>query len=160
MKILFPFFAFFIISCSSNPKAALTGDLAVGVEESGTLEQETPVSYSITVEDNTYIAGWVDQISVDVVVSLLNEDDEEIDSFDNPAIGHELFTFSIEEAGTYHLEVTPFEDKSGDYTIMISVVEPIATDRNERADQLLSMYSKDVPGAVIGAIPQTGDQRI
>jgi CubicO group peptidase (beta-lactamase class C family) len=152
MKILFAFFALFIISCSSNPKATLTGDLAVGIEKAGTLEQETPVSYSITVDDNTYIAGWVDQISVDVVVSLLNESDEEIDSFDNPAKGHEPFTFSIEEAGTYRLEVTPFEEEAGDYTVMISVVEPIATDRNERVDQLLSMYSKDVPGAVIGII--------
>jgi len=152
MKILLPFFTLFIISCSFNPKTTLTGDLAVGVEKTGFLEQETPASYSITVDDNTYIAGWVDQISVDVVVALLNEDDEEIDSFDNPAKGHEPFTFSIEEAGTYRLEVKPFEEESGDYTIMISVAEPIATDRNKRADQLLSMYSKDVPGAVIGVV--------
>jgi CubicO group peptidase (beta-lactamase class C family) len=152
MKILFAFFALFIISCSSNPKATLTGDLAVGIEKAGTLEQETSVSYSITVDDNTYIAGWVDQISVDVVVSLLDKDDEEIDSFDNPAKGHEPFTFSIEDAGTYRLKVTPFEEESGDYTMIINVVEPIATDRNERADQLLSMYSQDVPGAVIGVI--------
>jgi CubicO group peptidase (beta-lactamase class C family) len=152
MKILLPFFAVLIISCSSNPKATLTGDLAVGVEKPGTLEKETPVSYSITVDDNTYISGWVDQISVDVVVSLFNENDEEIDSFDNPAEGHEPFTFSIEKAGTYLIEVKPFEDKSGEYTMMISIVEPIATDRNGRADQLLSMYSKNVPGAVIGII--------
>ena len=152
MKILLSFFTLFIISCSSNPKAILTGDLAVGVEKNGFLEQETPASYSITVDDNTYIAGWVDQISVDVVVSLLNEDDEEIDSFDNPAKGHEPFTFSIEDAGTYRLTVTPFKEESGDYAMMISVVEPIATDRNKRADQLLSMYSKDVPGAVIGVV--------
>jgi CubicO group peptidase (beta-lactamase class C family) len=152
MKILLPFVIIFIISCSSNPTATIKGDLAVGAEKSGTLKKETPVSYSITVEDNTYIAGWVDQISVDVVVTLLNEDDEEIITFDNPAKGHEPFSFSIEEAGIYRLEVTPFEEESGDYTIMISVVEPIATNRNERADQLLSMYSKDVPGAVIGVV--------
>jgi len=152
MKILLPFFAILIISCSSNPTASLTGDLAVGEEASGTLEQDVAKSYSITVEENTYITGWVDQVSVDVVVSLFNQDDEEIDSFDDPAEGHEPFAFSIEEGGTYRLEVAPFEEKTGDYTVIIAVVEPIATERNKRADQLLSLYAKDVPGAVIGII--------
>lgn len=152
MKILLPFFAILIISCSSNPTASLSGDLSVGKEISGTLEQEVAKSYSITVEDNTYITGWVDQVSVDVVVSLFNQGDEKIDSFDDPAKGHEPFAFSIEEGGTYRIEVAPFEEESGDYTVMIEVVEPIATERNKRADQLLSLYTKDVPGAVIGII--------
>jgi CubicO group peptidase (beta-lactamase class C family) len=152
MKILLPFFAILIISCSSNPTASLSGDLSVGKEASGTLEQEVAKSYNITVEDNTYITGWVDQVSVDVVVSLFNQDDEEIDSFDDPAEGHEPFAFSIEEGGAYRLEVAPFEENTGDYTVIIAVVEPIASERNKRADQLLSLYAKDVPGAVIGII--------
>jgi len=152
MKFFLPLLALFVISCNSNPTATLTGDLAVGTETTGTLEKETPKSYSITVDDNTYITGYVDQVSVDVVVTLFNEADEEIDSFDNPAEGHEPFNFSVEEGGTYRFEVAPFEEDSGDYSVMISLVAPIATDPGGRTDQLMALFSNDVPGGVIGVI--------
>ncbi|MEP2935873.1 MAG: serine hydrolase domain-containing protein [Gilvibacter sp.] len=152
MKFLMPLVAILIASCSSNPSVSLTGDLAVGTETTGSLEKETPKSYSITVPDNTFITGYVDQVSVDVIVSLFNEADEEIDSFDNPAEGHEPFNFSIEEGGTYRFEVAPFEEGAGDYSVMISLAEAIATDRNSRADQLMALFSNDVPGGVIGII--------
>lgn len=152
MRFLFLLVAILIASCSSNPSTTLTGDLVVGTQTDGTLEKETPNSYSITVSDNTFITGYVNQVSVDVIVSLYDSEDQKIDSFDNPAQGHEPFNFSIEEGGTYRFEVAPFEEGSGDYSVMINVAEPISTDRNGRADQLMSLFSKDLPGAVIGII--------
>jgi CubicO group peptidase (beta-lactamase class C family) len=85
-------------------------------------------------------------------VKLFNEANEEIGSFDGPATGPERFSFSVNKTGAYRLEVSPFQDKSGEYSIQIDKVEPIASDPAKRVDQLLAFYSNNEPGAVIGVI--------
>ncbi len=50
------------------------------------------------------------------------------------------------------MEVAPFKEESGDYSIVIETVEAIASEPSKRIDQLLSFYSNDAPGAVIGVI--------
>ncbi len=152
MKFALPFVALVIFSCSSGPTATLDGDIALNTPISGTLEENTPASYSIEVAPNTFLAGSVDQLTVDVVVTLYDGEDKEIASFDDPARGLENFMFSMEEGGTYRLEVSPFKDETGDYSVLINTVEPIATNKNARADQLLSLFDDDAPGAVIGIV--------
>ena len=139
-------------SCQQSPKMSISGDLEVGKEQLGTLLQKTPMSYKIQLDSNAFVLGNVNQKTVDVVVKLFNETGEEIASFDNPARGLEHFSFSINKTGTYRLDVEPFEEESGDYSIIIDKVEPIAMDSDKRVDQLLSFYSNNEPGAVIGII--------
>ncbi len=141
-----------LISCQQNPKMIISGDLEIGIEQSGSLLQKTPKSYEIQLDSNAFIMGSVNQKTVDVVVKLYNEDNEEIENFDNPARGPELFSFSIHKTGNYRLEIEPFKEESGDYSIIIDKVEPIASDPVKRVDQLLSFYSDNEPGAVIGVI--------
>ncbi len=155
MKKILPslFLAFLvIISCKQEPKANISGDLEIGIEQSGTLKQKVAKSYQIQLDSNSFMSGAVNQKTVDVVVKLFNEKDEEIDVFDGPARGLELFSFTINKTGNYRLEIEPFEEESGDYSILIEAVEPAATDPSKRVDQLLKFYSKDAPGAVIGVI--------
>ena len=140
------------ISCQQNPKMNVSGDLEIGVEQFGSLLQKTSKSYEIQLDSNAFVLGSVNQKTVDVIVKLVDDANKEVASFDGPARGLEFFSFNIKKTGTYRLEVEPFEEQSGDYSIIIDKVEPIATDPSNRVDQLLSFYSNDQPGAVIGVI--------
>lgn len=142
----------FIFSCATEPEINYSGDLEIGVEKDGTLKQEGKESYEIQVDSNAFITGYVNQKTVDVVVKLFNEDNEEIANFDNPARGLELFSFTIDKTGTYTIDVEAFEEESGDYSIKINEIQQVATKPSEKVDQLVSFYSGDAPGAVIGVV--------
>tara|TARA_R110001632_G_scaffold10505_8_gene38843 strand:- start:7890 stop:9872 length:1983 start_codon:yes stop_codon:yes gene_type:complete len=142
----------FLISCQQNPKMNFSGDLEIGVEQSGSLLQKISKPYEIQLDSNSFILGSVNQKTVDVIVKLVDDENKEVGSFDGPARGLEYFSFNIKKSGTYRLEVEPFEEQSGDYSIIIDKVESIATDRSKRVDQLFSFYSNDQPGAVIGVV--------
>jgi CubicO group peptidase (beta-lactamase class C family) len=153
MKIILPIVLLaFLVSCQQSPKMKISGDLEIGVEQFGNLQKKTPKSFEIQLDSNAFVLGVVNQKTVDVVVKLFNEANEEIGSFDGPATGPERFSFSVNKTGAYRLEVSPFQDKSGEYSIQIDKVEPIASDPAKRVDQLLAFYSNNEPGAVIGVI--------
>jgi len=153
MKAIIPILLLTLfISCQQNPKMNVSGDLEIGVEQSGSLLQKTSKPYEIQLDSNAFVLGSVNQKTVDVIVKLVDDANKEVASFDGPARGREYFSFNIKKTGTYRLEVEPFEEQSGDYSIIIDKVEPIATDPSNRVDQLLSFYSNDQPGAVIGVI--------
>ena len=153
MKSIIPILLLtFFISCQQNPKMNNSSDLEIGIEQSGSLLQKTSKSYEIQLDSNAFVLGSVNQKTVDVIVKLVDDANKEVASFDGPARGLEYFSFNINKTGTYRLEVEPFEEQSGDYSIIIDKVEPIATDPSKRVDQLLSFYSNDQPGAVIGVI--------
>jgi len=153
MKIILPIVLLaFLVSCQQSPKMKISGDLEIGVEQFGNLQKKTPKSFEIQLDSNAFVLGVVNQKTVDVVVKLFNEANEEIGSFDGPATGPERFSFSVDKTGAYRLEVIPFKDESGEYSIQIDKVEPIASDPAKRVDQLLVFYSNNEPGAVIGVI--------
>jgi CubicO group peptidase (beta-lactamase class C family) len=153
MKKLLPFFAILLIlSCSESNRIELKGDLQIGQSTEGTLEKKTPVSYNLELDSNTFLYGAVEQVSVDVVVSLYDSEDQLVESFDGPASGPEYFSYTIDETGSYRLEIAPFEETSGDYSIRIDKVEPVAKEPNRRVDQLFAFYTGDAPGAVAGVI--------
>ena len=104
----------FILACTTSQKLNFSGDLEIGVEESGTLNEKEPKSYQLQLDSNTYLYGFVNQITVDAVVNLYDADDELIRSFDSPARGPEPFSYEIDKTGTYRLEVAPFEETSGE----------------------------------------------
>ena len=71
-------------------------------------------------------------------------------------INYKLITtrriIGLKRTGKYTLDVKPFKEESGKYTILIKNVEPIANDPGKRVDQLMSFYSGDAPGACIGVM--------
>ena len=144
--------SFLLFSCSPQPTVNFSGDLEIGTEQSGSLEQDGLQSYALQLDSSTFLYGYVDQVSVDVIVELKDEEGEVIQSFDGPAKGPEHFSFEIDKTGAYTLDVKPFEEGSGDYTVLIQGADPIATDPAKRVDQLLTAYSDDAPGAVIGVM--------
>ncbi len=129
-----------------------------GQEVSDSLSSNSTHSYSINLDSDQFIYGKVEQKTVDVVVKIFDEQNEKIAEFDGPARGRETFLFETESSGKYKLEVTPFEKEQGEYSISISMVEPLATVPAERVEQLMTPYTgKDVPGA---AVIVTKDEKV
>ncbi len=127
----------FAISMSTLIITALLGmtalaqqaPLEVGQTVSGSFaEGATAVLYPIEVEDDSFLFGDVNQISVDVVVRILDPDGKEVGEFDRPARGPESFTKRLEKGGTYQIEVAPFEGATGEYEVRIHRLEPLATE--------------------------------
>ncbi len=117
------------------------------------LSAESKHTYSLSVGQNRYVYGFVDQISVDVVVRILGSDGDLLYTFDSPARGPESFQFLTSEADTYTIEVTPFEKAEGRYSISLVTDEPRASRPARLVDQLMQPYSgDDRPGAVVSVL--------
>lgn len=145
--------ALFMAACNLNDAVKFSGDLSLGEVVEGKLELEKPDTFYFDFGADTYIYGVCNQLTVDVVVTLYDSAGTSLGSFDGPAVGPEEFNFEISEAGRYMLEIAPFEEKTGDYTLELKLVEPVATDPAKRADQLMYAYTgDDIPGGVIGVI--------
>ena len=141
-----------VISCENKQSVNYSGDLKIGVEQSDSLSQKEVKSYTLKLDSGTYLYGYVNQISVDVIVELKDDQKENVASFNGSATGLENFSFEIDKSGTYTLEIKAFEEQSGSYKVILMDVEPIASDPEKRVDQLMTFYSDDNPGASIGVL--------
>ncbi len=125
-------------------------ELREGRTLSGILAEGDTARYAFEVGDDFFFYGEVNQISVDVIVRLLDTDGNLLGRYDTPSRGGERFTRRMREAGVYTIEVIPFEDETGDYTITLHRVEPIETDPKRLTDQFMAPYDEDdSPGAVV-----------
>jgi CubicO group peptidase (beta-lactamase class C family) len=110
-------------------------------------------AFTLDVTAGSFARGAVDQVSVDVVVTVTGPDGARVARFDGPAEGEEFYAFDAEEPGTYRIEVAPFEEGNGRYAFELAAVEPIASDPGERVDQLFAGFDRPgVPGAVVGVV--------
>ncbi|MEM7517829.1 MAG: serine hydrolase domain-containing protein, partial [Planctomycetota bacterium] len=127
--------------------------LATGTSFADDLVTGESHDFLLDVGEEFFIAGSVDQRTVDVVVRVYGPDEVLIDEFDGPGEGPEPFTFESEEAGTYRVEVSPFEEEVGEYTISLQVLQPIAKTGPGRVDQLMATYSiPGTPGGVVSVV--------
>ncbi len=155
----FQFFLFLLISLSLSALVAQentavpSGPLQLNIAQSDSLSPKTPHAYTLDLQADQFVFGQVNQISVDVMVTVQGPDGETLFTFDNPARGPEPFYFTTTASGSYTIEVKPFQAESGQYSIELKRQEPIATVPGKRVDQLmLAHVSKESPGAVIAVI--------
>ncbi len=94
-------------------------------------------TFRLDLDSGAFVYGFVDQRSVDVEVVVFGPDKSKLASFDNPRRGKELFRFKAIQSGIQKLVVAPFEENTGDYTLMLSGVEPAASDVEGVADQFV-----------------------
>jgi CubicO group peptidase (beta-lactamase class C family) len=128
--------------------AQTTTPLKVGDEIDDALKTGETDVFTLTIDADQFVFGYADQKTVDVVITVKGPDGTPVASFDSPARGHENFQFNTEDAGQYTFEITPFEEEEGDYSLLVSHVEPVAKEPAARVDQLMMQYSgNDVPGA-------------
>ncbi len=120
---------------------------------SDSLPPEAMHPYTIEVKADQFCYGLVNQISVDVVITVQGPDGQTVRTFDNPARGPEPVHFDSKEAGVYRIEVKPFEDQMGRYSIELKRLEPKAKDPRKRVDQLVTpLIGKNTPGAVVAIV--------
>lgn len=153
MSRMRPFSLVIALALSGLPASAQV--LTPGHRIPGSLSALSKAAYTLDVGKDVYVYGFVDQLSVDVVVRILAPDSTEIASFDSPARGPEPFQFTSKVEGTYTIEVRPFEGAEGDYVMVLVASEPKATDPAALVDQLMTPFTgDDRPGAVISVVKE------
>jgi CubicO group peptidase (beta-lactamase class C family) len=136
------------LKIDSEPSAFGQGEITASA-----LEKKGLDTYHIDLEEGTFVFGEANQLTVDVVVTIFDPEGEKVSSFDSPARGPEMFHFDTESSGRYKIEVEPFEDEHGEYTMLLKIVEPTATDPIKRVDQIMAPYDgDDIPGGVVAVV--------
>lgn len=154
-------FLVFISACSSpSPKGLLPGsELRVGeVTPVKSITAHAADTFKLVLDSGMLVYGYADQKTFDAIVEIYNTEKGKIASYDNPARGPEYFRFRTRKAGVYRLVVTPFEEQSGDYTLVVNGAEPIATTPEGAADQFIKAFvgpDEKAPGAAV-AVMQDG----
>jgi CubicO group peptidase (beta-lactamase class C family) len=117
------------------------------------LEVHGQADYATDLEANNFVYGEIDQVDFDVKVTVLDPSGNIVGTFDGSARGAEPIQFESKTAGRFTIRIEGFEDQSGSYSIALERAEPVATDPQERLDQLLSAYVGDsTPGAIVAVI--------
>lgn len=147
MKKLITMLSFLIIPVLIAEAQEIT-QFEIGQEIENELQSGETDLFTLTLEGDYFVFGYANQLTVDVVITIIGPNGEEVGTFDYPARGRESFQFNTEQAGDYVFEISPFEEEEGDYSLLVSYAEPIASDPEDRSDQLMAQYSgEDVPGA-------------
>ncbi len=143
---------------SLNPAWTLaqsTTALAVDHEVTGSLAAGAADSYTVDLGEGFFVYGTADQKTVDVVVTIYDDEGEIVGTFDGPPRGYEPFQFETKAAGTYRIEIAPFEDEAGEYTLRLRRAEPIASTPEARVDQLMVAYDDPrTPGGVVAVVKE------
>jgi len=149
--------ALFLFASLASPGFAQQS-LEVGQVRSGSVAPGDTVRFTFEAGDDFILYGEVEQIDADVVVSLVNEEGQQVGPvWDVTGRGAEALTAVLDEAGEYTLRVTAFEDEEGDFEIELFMLEAKAEDPAELADQL--MYAYDREGSPGGALRVWRDGR-
>ena len=127
--------------------------LSLGQSLDGTLESDGQDEYVADLPSGSFVYGEVDQIDVDVAVTVLDPNGDIIGSFNGSARGADPLQLETKTEGRYTFRIEPYEEQSGSYRISLQRIEPVATDPAERLDQLLSAYAgNDTPGAIVAVM--------
>ncbi|HSM36567.1 MAG TPA: serine hydrolase [Longimicrobiales bacterium] len=126
---------------------------AVGAVVADSLAAAATHAFTLEVAGGTFVRGSVEQVSVDVVVTVKGPGGNTVARFDGPAEGPEFYAFDADDPGTYRIEVAPFEEGTGRYAFSLAAAEPIAEEPAARVDQLFAGFDRPgVPGAVVGVV--------
>ena len=115
-------------------------------------------AYALRLAAGQFVLGTAHQQGVDVVVTVTRPDGGGEGAFDGSARGPEAFSFRTRDAGTYRIEITPFEDReTGSYVLVLDRIEPAATTPAGRIDQLFAAWDRPgSPGAAV-AVARGGE---
>ncbi len=139
-----------ILASGTDLEAQEPVPLRVGESLTGSLSAGDTLRYTLDTEPDYLVRGVVDQRTVNVAVRVLRPDRSQLQSVDVRVRGAEPFQFETEKEGAYELEVVPVDEEEGDFEIRLDRLEPLSSDPEELAEQLLSAYDgPDSPGAAV-----------
>lgn len=140
----------FLLS-QANDESSIT--LRMNNSLKGQLAKKEVKPYKITTQKGNFVYGFVDQINVDVVVTIIDPNGKKVATFDGPGVGPEHFQFEAKASGDFVIKVSPFKEEEGNYSIVLKRAEPIAKEPEKRVDQLMAAYdNNETPGGVVGVI--------
>jgi CubicO group peptidase (beta-lactamase class C family) len=145
-------FSFLLIAAISFAQTSVQTEQPITVGETieNYLSADEVHTYTLEIEEEQFVHGYIIQKSVDVVVTIYNPEGNKAAEFDASTVGRDSFQFNTKIAGTYRIEITPFEEDEGEYSIRVEVAEPIATEPAARLNQMMVEYTgDDVPGAAV-----------
>ncbi|WP_372902723.1 serine hydrolase domain-containing protein [Rhodohalobacter sp.] len=145
-------FSFLLVAATSFAQTSVQSEQPITVGESieNSLSAGSVHTYPLELEEEQFVHGFVIQESVDAVVTIYSPTGEKAAEFDASAVGRDSFQFNTKNAGTYRIEIKPFKEDEGEYSIRVDVVEPIATEPAARINQMMVEYTgDDVPGAAV-----------
>ncbi len=120
---------------------------------SGSLSTGDTARYTVQADEDDFILGEVNQISIDVTIRILDPDDTQLGRIGGLGRGHQRFSGRTSASGTYTVELIATDDdgdETGDYQITLLRHEPIATDPAKLTDQMMSRFDgPNSPGAAI-----------
>ncbi len=140
--------------------AAQSAELEVGRTLPGTLAAGDTARYTIDADENDFILGEVNQISVDVTARVLDPEGTQVGRFGGLGRGVQRFGGRPDGAGVHTLELFVAGDDAeagGRYEVTLLRREPVATDPEELADQIMSRF--DGPHSPGGAVRAWRDGR-
>ena len=127
--------------------------LAVNRAQSDSLGPDDMHAFTMQLQGDRFVTAEVEQHSMDVVVTVKAPDGSTVTRIDFSSRGPEPFQFESEAAGSYRIELTPYERQTGRYTLLINRVDPLATRPADRVDQIMTRYANPgTPGAVVGVV--------
>ena len=148
-----PLFAAFALSLAAGHLAAQTTELQRGRTLPGSLTAGDTARYTIQADEDDFVLGEVNQISIDVTIRVLDPDGAQVGRFGGLGRGPERFGGRTSTAGTYTAELFYLgddEDAAGDYEITLLRHEDIATDPKKLADQMMARFDGEhSPGAAV-----------
>ncbi len=125
--------------------------LRAGSVARGSLAEGDTISYTIDAGPNYFVLGDVRDLSVDVVVQVVNPEGQYV-ARRSSGIDHApaVFMLTTKRAGQYRIDVIAGEGKAGDFEISLARLEAAETDPSKLVDQLMARYDRDdAPGAAV-----------
>ena len=154
------FLAIFCYACAPSPTKdgfhADQSDVKVGVPtDVRTLARHAADTFRLSLDKGMLVYGNADQRTVDVMVEVFNPRKQKVGSYDSPARGPEQFWLKTDTAGVFKVVVSPYEENTGEYTLLVAGAEPIATTPDGVAQQFIRSFmgtEPRMPGASVAVM--------
>ena len=148
-----PLLAALLVFLTAGPLFAQATELRRGRTLTGTLSAGDTVRYTFEADEDDFVLGEVNQISVDVTMRVLGPDGDQRARFGGLGRGHERFGGRTSAAGPYTVELFAAGDEgdeSGNYEITLLRHERVATNPKKLTDQMMARFDADhSPGAAV-----------
>ena len=142
-----------LLAVANGAASAQTTELQRGRTLAGELTTGDTIRYTVVANQNDFVLGEVNQISIDVTVRVLDPERTQLGRFAGLGRGPQRFSGRTTSSGTHTVELFAADDdadETGDYEITLLRHEPVATDPEQLADQLMARFDgPESPGAAV-----------
>ena len=156
-----------LVVVAATDLSAQTTELRRGRTVAATLVHGDTARYTFDADEDRFVLGEVNQISVDVTIRVLDSDGTQLGRFGGLGRGHLRFGGRTTSAGTHSIELfvtvgggdgagsaggdaASNDAVAGDYEITLLRHEPVATDPKRLTDQMMARFDgPNSPGAAV-----------